>query len=106
MLVYIDDCIIISQNKISIDMFIDSLKFVPEKFDFADEVSMDKYLGVDIKKTPRWYWVYNDPTFLDWKNLNGSSNLSYHDKWTDNYSSLSATVSPQKRLWKETWLKI
>ncbi len=33
-------------------MFIDSLKFGPEKFDFTDEGSMDKYLGVDIEKLP------------------------------------------------------
>ena len=31
-------------------MFIDSFKFGPEKFDFTDKNSMDKYLGVDIKK--------------------------------------------------------
>ncbi len=52
MLVYVDDCIIISQNKSSIDKFIGSFKFGSEKVDFTDKGSMDKYLGVDIKKLP------------------------------------------------------
>ena len=33
-------------------MFIESLKYGPEGFDFTDEGSMDKYLGVDIERLP------------------------------------------------------
>ena len=45
-----DDCIILSRDKASIQLFIESLKHGPEKFIFTDEGSMDKYLGVDIER--------------------------------------------------------
>jgi len=51
-LVYVDDCIILSRDRNSIDLFIKSLEHGPEKFDFTDEGSMDKYLGVDIERLP------------------------------------------------------
>jgi len=51
-LVYVDDCIILSRDRTSIELFIDSLKHGPERFDFTDEGSMDKYLGVDINRLP------------------------------------------------------
>ena len=47
-LVYLNDCIILSCDKISIELFIDSLKHGPEGFDFTDEGSMYKYLAVNI----------------------------------------------------------
>ena len=49
-LVYVDDCIIIAPDKLSIDRFINSLTHGPEKFAFTDEGSIDKYLGVNIER--------------------------------------------------------
>ena len=49
-LVYVDDCIILSRDQKSIDMFINTLKYGPEKFAFTDEGSLDKYLGVEIER--------------------------------------------------------
>ena len=49
-LVYVDDCILLSQNKTTIDDFITSLKNGPEGFEFTDEGSMERYLGVEITR--------------------------------------------------------
>ena len=49
-LVYVDDCIILSRDKISIELFIASLKHGLEGFDFTNEGTMDKYLGVNIER--------------------------------------------------------
>ena len=49
-LTYVDDCILLSPKKETIDAFILSLKNGPENFVFTDEGSMEKYLGVDIQK--------------------------------------------------------
>ena len=51
-LVYVDDCIILSRDKKSIQSFIDCLKLGPEEFAFTDEGSIDKYLGVEIERLP------------------------------------------------------
>jgi len=50
-LIYVDDCIILSKNKSVIDDFILSLKNGKEKYVLTDEGEIDKYLGVDIVKT-------------------------------------------------------
>ena len=47
-LVYVDDCIILSRDALSIDNFIATLTHGPEKFAFTDEGKLDKYLGVEI----------------------------------------------------------
>ncbi len=49
-LVYIDDCILISKNKSAIEEFINSLKQDPENFIFTDKGDLNKYLGIQIKK--------------------------------------------------------
>ena len=49
-LVYVDNCIILSPNQLSIQKFTDSLLHGPEKFAFTDEGSIDKYLGVNIEQ--------------------------------------------------------
>ena len=47
-LVYVDDCIILSRDQKSIDMFISTLKYGPERFAFTDKGSLHQYLGVEI----------------------------------------------------------
>ena len=45
---YVDYFIVLSRDKLLISGFIDTLMHGLERFAFTDEVSMDKYLGVDI----------------------------------------------------------
>ena len=47
-LVYVDDCILISKKAFVIQKFISSLKAGTEDFVFAEEGTMNSYLGVDI----------------------------------------------------------
>jgi hypothetical protein len=49
-LVYVDDCILIRKSTDIIKVHVESLTHGPEKFEFTDESTMDKYLGVDIQK--------------------------------------------------------
>ena len=49
-LTYVDDCILISDKKETLQQFIHSLANRIEKFEFTDEGPMDKYLGVEIEK--------------------------------------------------------
>ena len=49
-LVYVDDCIILSRDKNTITKFISTLTFGPEKFEFTDEGELSKYLGVEIEQ--------------------------------------------------------
>ena len=47
-LVYVDDCIIISKETLFIQKFISYLKAGTEYFVFTEEGTMNSYLGVDI----------------------------------------------------------
>ena len=49
-LTYVDDCILVSDKKETLQQFIHSLANGIEKFEFTDEGPMDKYLGVEIEK--------------------------------------------------------
>ena len=50
-LVYVDDCILISKKAFFIQNFISSLKAGTEDFIFTEEGTMNSYLGVDYKTT-------------------------------------------------------
>jgi hypothetical protein len=60
-LVYVDDCILIGKSGDIIKDFVDSLTYGPEKFEFTDEGTMDKYLGVDIQKLDNGEFVLRQP---------------------------------------------
>ena len=49
---YVDDCIILSRDQKPIDMFINTLKYGPERFAFKDEGLLHQYLGVEIERLP------------------------------------------------------
>ena len=51
-LVYIDDCILISKGTNPIKFFVKSLESRPENFVFTDEGTLDSYLGVNVSKLP------------------------------------------------------
>eukprot|EP00956_Cyclotella_meneghiniana_P007593 scaffold10232_cov46-Cyclotella_meneghiniana.AAC.3 len=48
-LVYVDDCIIVSDNKLKIQHFVHSLKTGPEQFVLTEEGTLDKFLGINIQ---------------------------------------------------------
>jgi hypothetical protein len=48
-LVYVDDCIIVSDNKMKIQHFVHSLKTGPEQFVLTEEGTLDKFLGINIQ---------------------------------------------------------
>ena len=51
-LVYVDDCIILSRDQKSVNMFINMLKYGPKIFVFTDKGSLHQYLGVEIERLP------------------------------------------------------
>jgi hypothetical protein len=48
-LVYVDNCIIISDNKLKIQHLVHSLSTGSEEFVLTQEGTLDKFLGIDIK---------------------------------------------------------
>ena len=48
-LVYADDCIIISDSKMKIDHLVHTLHHGPEKFVLTEEGTLDKFLGINIQ---------------------------------------------------------
>ena len=63
-LVYVDDCVLVSRSSDVIKNFIDSLTNGPENFSFTDEGSMDKYLGVDIQKLEGKEFILRQPFLI------------------------------------------
>ena len=63
-LVYVDDCILISKEKSMLDQFIHSLANGIEKFEFTDEGSMDKYLGVEIEQLNGNEFILRQPYLI------------------------------------------
>ena len=63
-LVYVDDCVLVSKSSDVINEFIDSLKNGSEQFVFTDEGSMDKYLGVDIQKLDNNDFILRQPFLI------------------------------------------
>lgn len=47
-----DDCIVQSKSKTALSQFIITLTFGPDKFNFTDEGTLSKYLGVEIEQLP------------------------------------------------------
>jgi hypothetical protein len=50
LLTYVDDCIIISPSKVSIDRLVASMRTGPENFKLTDEGDVNKFLGIEITK--------------------------------------------------------
>ncbi len=50
--VYVDDCILLSKNPDATKNFITSLEQGPEQFVFTDKGTLQRYLGVEIEKSP------------------------------------------------------
>ena len=54
-LTYVDDCIILAQDKGTITKFISTLRLGPENFDFIDEGTLDKYLGLEVRRQSKGF---------------------------------------------------
>ena len=65
MLVYVDDCIIISDSIARIDVLIHSLMNGPEKFVLTDEGTLDKFLGINISKLDDGRYEFTQPFLID-----------------------------------------
>ena len=63
-LTYVDDCILISDKKETLQQFIHSLANGIEKFEFTDEGPMDKYLGVEIEKLKGNEFILRQPFLI------------------------------------------
>jgi hypothetical protein len=63
-LCYVDDCIIIGRTESLIDDLIQSLHGGDENFVFTDEGSIDKYLGVDIRKVDEDSFEMSQPFLI------------------------------------------
>ena len=82
-LTYVDDVIIIGDTTSKIDDLILSLHEGDEKFVFTDEGSIDKYLGVDIKKIDDTSFEMTQPFLIERiTSLLGIDNGRTHDKHT------------------------
>jgi hypothetical protein len=82
-LTYVDDVIIIGDTTSKIDNLILSLHDGDEKFAFTDEGSIDKYLGVDIKKIDDTSFEMTQPFLIERITaLLGIDNGRTHDKLT------------------------
>ena len=51
-LVYVDDCILLSKDELPMKRFVQSLKDGDENFDFTEDGTLENYLGVNIAKLP------------------------------------------------------
>ena len=60
MLVYVDDCILISKEALVIQKFISSLKTGTEYFLFTEDGTMNSYLSVDMSPLPDKKGFYNE----------------------------------------------
>ncbi len=63
-LVYVDDCILLSSNQDSVKDFIKSLEQGPEQFIFTDKGTLQRYLGVEIERSPDGQGVSMTQPFL------------------------------------------
>ena len=63
-LTYVDDCILIANNKETLDQFIHNLANGIEKFDFTDEGAIDKYLGVEIEQLKGNEFILRKPFLI------------------------------------------
>jgi hypothetical protein len=65
LLTYVDDCIIISPSKDSINRLIASMQSGPENFDLTDEGDVNKFLGVEITRIDDRSFQLSQPFLID-----------------------------------------
>jgi hypothetical protein len=65
LLTYIDDCIIISPSKASIDSLVASMQTGPENFKLTDVGDVNKFLGIEITKLGSDPFELSQPFLID-----------------------------------------
>ena len=65
LLTYVDDCIIISPSRKSIDHLISSMQSGPENFKLTDEGGVNKFLGVEITRLDDNSFKLSQPFLID-----------------------------------------
>ncbi len=65
LLTYVDDCIIISPSRDSIDRLISSMQSGPENFKLTDEGGVNKFLGVEITHLDDNSFELSQPFLID-----------------------------------------
>jgi hypothetical protein len=64
-LVYVDDCIIVGKDMGEIDEFVRSMQQGSENFVLTDEGSIDKFLGIEIKRHGKQEFEISQPFLID-----------------------------------------
>ena len=65
LLTYVDDCIIFSPSKESIDRLVCSMHDGPKKFKLTDEGNVNKFLGIEITKLDSSSFELAQPFLID-----------------------------------------
>lgn len=65
-LMYVDDCIIVSDNQMKINALVHLLKHGPEEFILMKEGSLDKLLGIFINKKDDGQFELSRPFLINW----------------------------------------
>lgn len=64
-LVYVDDCIIVGDDMTKINKFVESMQNGPENFILTDEGSIDKFLGIEIRRLGKTEFEISQPFLID-----------------------------------------
>jgi hypothetical protein len=106
-LVYVDDCIIVGDDMTKIDQFVASMQTGSENFILTDEGSIDKFLGIDIKRLGKKEFEISQPflvnRILQLLDLDhGTTNSKCNEKFTPAASQVlnkDTLGKPRKRTW-------
>ena len=64
-LIYVDDCIIVGKDMSEIDAFVRSMQQGSKNFVLTDEGSIDKFLGIEIKRLGKQDFEISQPFLID-----------------------------------------
>jgi hypothetical protein len=64
-LVYVNDCIIVGKDMGEINKFVRSMQQGTENFVLTDEGSIDKFLGIEIKRLGKQEFEISQPFLID-----------------------------------------
>jgi hypothetical protein len=107
-LVYVDDCIIVGKDMIDIDQFVLSMQNGPENFVLTDEGSIDKFLGIEIKRLgPQEFEIYQPFLINRIVTFLGLKSKEYETHCNDKFTPAAAQVlnkdlhgKERKKSWK------
>ncbi len=107
-LVYVDDCIIVGKDMGEIDEFVRSMQQGSENFVLTDEGSIDKFLGIEIKRHGKQEFEISQPFLID--RILAPLQLEHNGFETDSNDKLMPAApqilnkdlmgKPQKKSWK------